>query len=273
MKRLLALLTVILLAISLGTATAEGQLHQLHLDVEYDQNIVMARYDVDVLINGEKVAFIDHGKDLDATFCVPEGLCSITFRKVGDEDVYVTTMIGVNRDTDVTCEIHANLKDLEFRSLETNCTSDAYSFEEGEVLDFSGIGMTVASHQVVSSYGPRTAASGKVFVVCQVDFINNTAQDASIMALVSTMAFDGCCDDYEIDCLWSAMYGVGEEITMGTLISLLEGLTRNSEVIRPGKRAIIELVYEVPSDWKVLEVYYAHDDIATGEVEFIIRND
>ena len=49
MKKLLFLLVTLTLFTGLSIACADTA--QLHLDVEFDQNIIMARYDVDGLIN------------------------------------------------------------------------------------------------------------------------------------------------------------------------------------------------------------------------------
>ena len=273
MQKLFALLTALLLILAAIPGLAEDGMHQLHLDVEFDRNIIMARYDVDVLVNGEAVAFIEHGQFLDTTVSVPEGMCTITFQKAGKPGVSVSTIIGVNRDTEVTCEIHANLKDLEFRSFQTNCTPDAYCLDKGETVDLDGIVLSVTSHRIADSYNGAFPAPGKVYVICQAEFRNNTSEDSTIVAVLSAMSFDVCCDDAETDAIWSAMYGLNGEISVGSLFSVLERLTQNSEVIRPGKKAIIELVFEVPEDWKVLEVYYAHKLIAAGEVIFIVNND
>lgn len=273
MKKLFALLAALLLAFTAVPSLAAAETHRLHLDVTFDQNILMARYDVDLLINGEVVARLAHGQPLDITLPVRAGLCTVTFQKAEHPDVFVSTIVGVAGNTEVTCEIHANRKDLEFRSLHTNSAPSAYRLNEGDSLEIDGVAISVAGHRIQHSYGSSFPAEGKVYVVCQAEFTNNTPDDITVVALLSTLAFDACCDDVETDAIWTAMYGLSGDVTMAGLISTMERLTQNTEVIRPGKKNVIELVFEVPENWRVLEVYYAHDAIADGEVFFVVNND
>ena len=273
MKKLVILATALFLLLILPAAHAEEAQHPLHLMVEFDANIIMARYDIDLLINGAKVASIDHGDSLDAIFSVPEGMCTLTFQKSGSPDVRISTIIGVNTATTVDCEVHANLSSLKFRHITTNCTPNSYLLPEGGVLDLNGTHISVRSHRTVSEYRGQTPAEGKVYVICEVDFANRTSKDVSVVAILTTWSFDACCDDYELDALWTAMYGIGGDISFDNIVSALRNITQSSEVIHPGKIATIELLYEVPEDWKELEVYYGHKAIHGGEVAFVLQND
>lgn len=272
MKKLFSLLLAVILLLSFSTAHASQRKYQLHLDIEYDQNILMARYDVDVVINGIKMAQLTHGGHLRSTFAVPEGLCSITFAKVGEPAVCVTTIVGIIQDTQVTGEIHANLADLEFRSLTTNCPENAYRFTEGDILNLDGTHLCITGHRTASSYNDHRPAPGKTFLVCQAEFTNTTSANIAIVAYLSSMLFDACCDDYEIDCHWGAMYNLDSGITAENILSLLGGLRSGSEVIHPQKMAVIELVYEVPVNWNTLEIFYTDSTLAAGEAVIVIRN-
>jgi hypothetical protein len=271
MKKLLFLLVTLTLFTGLSIACADTA--QLHLDVEFDQNIIMARYDVDVLINGKTVAFIKHGQYLDSTFSVPHGMCTITFQKAGDADVSGTAIISITKDTDVTCEIHANLGSVKFRSLETDIDVSDYQLNEGDSITINGIAISITGHRIVTSYNNYAPAAGNVYVICQAEFANNNVKSANTASMMSAFSFDACYDDIETDCLWSAMYDLSGEFTTGKAFSILERLTQDIESIRPGKKAVIELVFEVPEDWKVLELYYINDAIAAGEVSFVLNND
>ena len=275
MKKLISLLLALMVCCTLASSYAQGQSRKLHLDVEFDANIMMARYDVAVYLNDEKVAQIPHGKTLDAIFSVPEGLCELTFAKIDDPDVYVTSYLSITQDTEVECEIHANLSDLEFRSLTTNCDSILHCVNEGEFVDMDNFQLSVARHRTASSYGSFLPESGKVFLICELEYYNHTQEPLDILALTDIVNCDACCDGYEIDLDFQAMYNLPTdfELTTKNVITAIEQVLQKSESVHPGKRVVVELVMQVPPDWQEVEIYYSTSLYAANEVVFVVQND
>ena len=272
MKKLLALLAALVMLMSTSAALADAT-YDLLLQVSFDQNILMARYDVEMYVNGEFVTLIEHGDQFIQSFSVPKGLCELQFRKKGSSSVCGTMYLGVNKDTLASFELHANLRDIEFRDFQTTADESAYCFEAGEEANFGGYCVSVSDYRMVSSYNNSVPAEGKVFLVCQLDITNRTGADLTVPAVLSTLNIDACCDDYELDCNWYAMYGLGDEFHFNeqTVFQVMESMTKGTEVIRPGRRLGIELVYEVNPNWKVLEVFYTHDDLAIDTHEVVLR--
>lgn len=273
MKKCLTLLLAVLLLTATSIAYADATC-QLYLQVDFDENIIMARYDVEMYINGKKVAVIEHGGHLEQVFKVPQGLCEIRFRKVGSTLVQGAIYVGVDKSAAASFEIHANVADIEFRKLTCNSDADAYAFDVGEEVNFNGYGVSVAGYRMVSSYNNCMPGEGKAFLVCQLDIANRTEKDMTIPALLSTLNLEACCDNYELDCRWDVMYGLGVDAYFDEegLLQVIQSMTQGSEVIRPGKQLAIELVYEVHPDWKVLEVFYGNKQLAndTHEIVFVV---
>lgn len=269
MKKIILLAAALLLLLMLPAAHAEEDQHQLHMIVEFDHNIIMLRYDVEMYLNGQLAAIIDHGDTLDKVFTVPEGLCEIRFCRVGKASVSNTVYVGVNKDTVVDMEIHANMRNIKFRHVTTTADPSAYVFGLGEEANFGGYCVSVTGCRTADSYGALTPRDGKVFLICQMDVTNRTQSDIVVTAVLSTLNLDACCDDYELDCVWSAMYGLGGEFNATNIFQILQSMTRGTEVIRPGKRLAIELVYEVDPDWQVLELFYGNKQLAIDSHEVV----
>lgn len=262
MRRMLSLVAAIVLLFSMASAQAEASGLQLHLKIDFDKNIVMARYDADVRINGVKVATIRHGGKLDATFPVPAGLCELTFSKTEDTTIFGSILLNITENTEFACEIHANLKDIELRDVATNAELAHVRLGLGEPGVLSGLQVQVNKYTVASSLGSATAARGHVFLICEVEFHNQSTIEASVNA---PLQFDACCDDYELDIKYSAM------INMDSMSSLLESFGHVNEVIRPGKKLVIDVVFEVPADWQQLEIYFKRSPIALDELTFLVE--
>ena len=263
MKKLLSLAAALVFMLVMTAGYAQ-QTRQLHLRIDFDANIVMARYDVEVLLNGEKVAIIEHGEKLDAVFPVQEGLCWITFQKVGVPEIFGTTAISIVKDADFECEIHANLEDIELRDIVTNAEEADLRLLMGETAPIDGLHVTLTEYRTETSIGTSRAAKGKIFVVCTMEFHNQTGEDVTVS---SPFCFDGACDNYELDCKYSTM------INQESVLTLIESIGSNIEVIRPGNRLVVEAVFEVPLDWHELEVFYRRSLLSAEELTFVVQND
>jgi len=55
-------------------------------------------------------------------------------------------------------------------------------------------------------------------------------------------------------------------------VAMLQSLNDVGEIVRPGKRVIAELIYEVPEDWQVLELFYQPYIFGRDALNFIVPN-
>ena len=259
MKKLLALLAALVMLAGLTTAYAD--VAALHLQIEFDQNIIMARYDADVYINGTHVATIEHGGTLDASFSLPAGRCEITFRSTKDPDVFGSTIIDVQGNCTYACEIHANLADIELRNVRTDAKRFVRSLGVGEPAVVGGLQVQVNGCRIATGAGSCVPAEGNVYLIVEVEFLNLSNMDLPVSA---PLYFEGCVDDYEIDMAYSAMFD------QSSITGLVDDLNYSSEILRPGKRMKSELIFEVPQNWQTLELYYLSTVLGGDEVVFII---
>ena len=260
MKKFLALLAALVLLMTTTVAFAATTC-QLHLKIKFDKNIVMARYDADVYLNDVKVATIQHGQRLDAVFTVSTGNCVITFRSTKDSEVYGSTTIGLTKDATYSCEIHANLADIEIRKVDTDAGDPIVPrIPYGTYANFDTVQIRVKDYRTVSSLKGVTPAPGYSILVCEVEFTNLSDTD---VAVCPPLYFEGCVDDYETDLLYAAMIAQNDALT------LFESFTEATEIVRPGKRVVSNLIFQVPSNWRLMELYFK-GDFVTDTMVFIV---
>lgn len=262
MKKLLALLAVLLMTLSTVAAHAAVN-HELHLNIDYDANILMARYDVDVYINDVKLTRIEHGKTLDTTLLVSSGNCTITFRSAKNQDVSLSTTICVTKDTSYACTLHANLSSLELRNVETDADEPDIRVPYGTAGQIYDMEVLVKGYRTVSSLNDVVPDPGNTILICQVEFRNLSDTDIVVSA---PLFFEACVDDYETDLLYKAMIDQNDPIAM------LQSFNDIGEIVRPGKRVIAELIYEVPEDWQVLELFYQPYIFGRDALNLIVPN-
>lgn len=113
------------------------------------------------------------------------------------------------------------------------------AFTVGDAVENDGVTVTLKS--VEESMGDEffKPDSGKVFVLCEFEIENNSDEGISVSSI---MSFEAYCDDYAVDMDFSA--------TSATDKSQLDGS------VAPGKKMSGVIGYEVPQDWKALEVHY-----------------
>ena len=64
--------------------------------INYESNIVMAKYDIEVYVDGELVATVSNGKSVAGEIAVEPGVHTVTFCKAGDKSVTGSTTVTVN---------------------------------------------------------------------------------------------------------------------------------------------------------------------------------
>ena len=130
-------------------------------------------------------------------------------------------------------------------------------FGVGEVVELNDVSTTLI--KVTESSGSRynKPSSGKVFVLCEFEIANNTNEEIAVSSFVSFSAY---CDDYAVDTSFSA---VSERA---------DGQQTLDSSVAPGKKTRGVIGYEVPSNWKELEIRYAPNWWKGQEVVFVAAN-
>lgn len=115
----------------------------------------------------------------------------------------------------------------------------ASTYGLGEAAEYKGIKVTMDKLIQSEGEGLSTPADGNVFVVVEFTIENNTDKDISISSILS---FDAYYDDFSVTQSISAEVDNGGKSLNGT--------------VGPGKKINGILGYEVPSDWKTLEIAF-----------------
>lgn len=123
----------------------------------------------------------------------------------------------------------------------------------GEAAEMNDI--IVSLKDVSESHGStfNKPADGNVFVICEFEITNNSDKEINISSMLS---FEAYCDDYA--CTFS-------------LSALLEKQNKNQldGTVAPRKKFNGIVGYEVPSDWKNMEIHFTPDFWSNKDFIFV----
>lgn len=123
MKKLFLTVLVILL-VGLGfTACStssngedeEAKSAKLYLDVNFEENIIFSKYDVEVELNNEKIGTIKHGEYYTSLQDVPVGDCKIEFSKVDNSEIKAAKEIHIESNSTYKCTIISHSDEIEIK--------------------------------------------------------------------------------------------------------------------------------------------------------------
>ena len=154
----------------------------------------------------------------------------------------------VNNNSQATEQVDNNNKTEEKTSDDDNNV-----FYVGEAAEMNDI--IVSLKDVSESHGStfNKPADGNVFVICEFEITNNSDKEINISSMLS---FEAYCDDYA--CTFS-------------LSALLEKQNKNQldGTVAPGKKFSGIVGYEVPSDWKNMEIHFTPDFWSNKDFIFV----
>lgn len=131
--------------------------------------------------------------------------------------------------------------------------NDKNVFCVGEAAEMNNI--IVSLKNVSESHGSayNKPADGNVFVICEFEITNNSDKEISVSSMLS---FEAYCDDYA--CTFS-------------LSALLEKEDKNQldGKVAAGKKFNGVVGYEVPSDWKNMEIHFTPDFWSNKDFIFV----
>ena len=142
-------------------------------------------------------------------------------------------------------------------TLET--TKEKTSFNVGETAEYKNVQITL--EKVITSQGDDMFVKpddGKEFVLCVFKIQNNSDKD---MAISSIISFEAYLDDVSIN-----QDFLGVQTKEGKKYNSLDG------DIASGKRMEGVISYEVPNDWKKLEVKVTPDAWSSKKITFVAKN-
>lgn len=132
---------------------------------------------------------------------------------------------------------------------------DNKTFKLGDVVELNGV--VVSFLDVTTSTGSdfNEPSDGNVFVLCEFEIANNSSEELSVSSMLS---FEAYCDGYAC------------EYSLGALMANDKGQLDGS--IAAGKKMKGVIGYEVPTDWKELEVQYTANILSDDKIIFVATN-
>lgn len=139
---------------------------------------------------------------------------------------------------------------------ETPTTGGDKVFKLGDAVELDGV--VVSFTDVVKSTGSDFSkpADGKVFVLCEFEITNNSKEELSVSSILH---FEAYCDDYACEYSFSALMAKGDK-------EQLDGS------VAAGKKMKGVVGYEVPTDWKELEIQYTPNILTNDKIVFVATN-
>ncbi len=129
-------------------------------------------------------------------------------------------------------------------------------FGIGESAQLKNVIATMVSVTESTGSSYNKPAEGNVFVLCELEIENNSDRELNISSM---MSFEAYCDDYSCSFSFSALMEKGNK-------NQLDG------TIAPGKKFNGVVGYEVPSDWKELELHFTPDVFFGNSIIFTATN-
>lgn len=125
-------------------------------------------------------------------------------------------------------------------------------FAVGDVVSLKDIEVTFVSCTQSSGEGFYTPDSGNVFLFCEFAIENKSSKDISISSI---MSFEAYVDDYSTNMSMTGTLSADKGQLDGTVAS--------------GKKMSGVIGYEVPADWKTLEIRFTPDFWYGNAITFI----
>lgn len=129
------------------------------------------------------------------------------------------------------------------------------AFDIGEIADIKGVQVSLIG--ITESKGSEFLKpdEGNIFVLCEFEISNNSDNDISVS---SVMSFEAYCDDYSI-----SQDILGLQAPEGTGKNQLDGS------VAAGKKMNGIIAYQVPGDWKTLEIKFSPSFWSNKSATFI----
>ena len=103
--------------------TAEAIDCVLMVNINYESNVVMAKYSIIVKLDGEEIATVANGKEYFGSFDVKSGQHELTFEKNGDADISNSYTFKVESNCTAYCSLKSHMDSIEIT--EKNATGEA----------------------------------------------------------------------------------------------------------------------------------------------------
>lgn len=168
--------------------------------------------------------------------------------------IIVAALTSQNEDEPKTVNTSTDSKESS-SSKDTSTEGKKTVFGVGESVELKDTITTLVSVKELEGSEYNKPADGNVFVLCEFNIENNSKED---LAISSIMSFEAYCDDYS---------------TSLSLNGLLETDKKQLDgSIAAGKKMSGVVSYEVPENWKELEIKFTPSYWSGKEITFKAEN-
>lgn len=130
-------------------------------------------------------------------------------------------------------------------------------FHAGETAELAGVNVTLVSVTESDGSAYNTPEDGNIFALCEFEIANHSDEEVAISSMLS---FEAYCDDYTCTLSLEALLEKGNK-------NQLDG------TVAPGKKFNGVVGYEVPADWKELEINFTPNFWSGKNITFVATND
>lgn len=131
-------------------------------------------------------------------------------------------------------------------------------YQLDETAEYDDVKITIKDKKISKGNDWAKPAKGKKFLLLKILVENNSEEDI----IISSMAdFEAYCDDYKLDYSSDALIALSVDKSK----DILDG------TVASGKKLEGYLGYEVPKDWKSVELHYTNNIWTDDKVKFIIE--
>lgn len=129
-------------------------------------------------------------------------------------------------------------------------------FLQGETAELNDVQVTLLNWEESEGSGYNRPTEGNKFILAEFEIVNNSEEELAISSLLS---FEAYADDYAINLSISAM------IEKNGTQQQLDG------AIAAGKKIKGVVGYEVPADWKTIEIHFTDSVWRDNKFKFLIE--
>ena len=114
--------------------TCKKVYYQLYFDLDFDENLILAKYDVELYLDDELLDTIPHGQYYTRLVKIKEGDHTATFYKNTDNSVKSEKKINITTDSTLSGRLHTNKNDIELNDFVLKQSIENISFEMMQVV-------------------------------------------------------------------------------------------------------------------------------------------
>lgn len=140
-------------------------------------------------------------------------------------------------------------------SKENNKKDEKTKFTIGETAEMNDVQVTMVNYEESDGSEYNKPAEGNKFVLVNFEITNNSDSELAVSSIAS---FEAYADDYALN------------YSMGALLEKKDA-TQLDGTVAAGKKMNGWIGYEVPADWKNVEIHFTDNVWSSNKFEFVIN--